>query len=98
MRHTTFSMAAIGNCQIIRRLSGALLALLLAASAQGQIVINEIMADNNAALADEDGSFPDWIEIYNAGAADVDLNGWSLGSTNLARIPNPSQWSFPSTN
>ena len=37
----------------------------------GRIVINEIVA-----VAADDG--PNWIELYNAGGADVDLTGWSM--------------------
>jgi predicted extracellular nuclease len=38
------------------------------------IVINEIM-QNPAAVGDADG---EWFELYNAGAADVDINGWTI--------------------
>ena len=34
-------------------------------------VISEFMADNNTTLADEDGQFSDWIEIYNPAAAAI---------------------------
>jgi len=39
------------------------------------LVINEIMASNQSALADPDGidEFDDWIEIYNAGTTPVDM-------------------------
>src|ERR1051325_7348161 len=98
MRPTESTMAATGRCSVLPSFTGLLLALLLAVSARGQVVINEIMADNNVSLADEHGPFPAWIEIYNTGGADINLPGWSLGITNLARIPNPTQWAFPSTN
>lgn len=41
------------------------------------IVLNEIMADNLAAV-DHAGTHPDWLELYNAGSTTVDLTGWSL--------------------
>jgi hypothetical protein len=68
--------------------------LVLAHSAKAQIVISEFMADNKSTLADENGQFPDWIEIYNTSASTVNLNGWSLtdDSTHQAR------WIFPGTN
>src|SRR5439155_20933259 len=68
--------------------------LVLACSARAQIIISEFMADNKAALADENGQFPDWIEIYNTSASTVNLNGWSLTDdpTHQAR------WFFPATN
>ena len=68
--------------------------LVLARPAFAQITISEFMADNKSALADENGLFPDWIEIYNTGASTVNLNGWSLTDdpTHQAR------WFFPATN
>src|ERR1041385_5823920 len=74
MRHTESSTAATGRGSILRCFPGLLLVLLLCAvSARGQVVINEIVADNNLSLADEDGAFSDWIEIYNTGGVDVNL-------------------------
>ncbi len=43
------------------------------------VVLNEIMAQNTATLADPaDGDFDDWIELHNAGASAVDLTGYFL--------------------
>lgn len=57
-----------------------------------QVVINEFMASNASTLAESDfGEFADWVELHNAGAAPVDLAGWTL-TDNLAR---PAKWSFP---
>lgn len=43
----------------------------------GQSVkINELMASNSTSYLDETGSDEDWIELYNAGAAAVDLGGY----------------------
>jgi len=39
------------------------------------LVINEFMASNDAAYADENGEFDDWIEIYNPSDFDLDLAG-----------------------
>ncbi|MBP7829188.1 MAG: lamin tail domain-containing protein [Kiritimatiellae bacterium] len=62
--------------------------------ARAAVRISEFMADNQAALLDEDGDYSDWIEIYNSGPADVDLGGWSLtDDTN-----QPAKWAFPPTN
>jgi hypothetical protein len=57
-------------------------------------MISEFMALNNSTLQDEDGSYSDWIELYNPGTNAVDLTGWYLStwSTNL------TQWQFPATN
>lgn len=49
------------------------------AESQGDnIVINEIMASNESVVADQDGEFDDWIELYNKSDQDVDLSGWYL--------------------
>ncbi|HEX5221031.1 MAG TPA: immunoglobulin-like domain-containing protein [Verrucomicrobiae bacterium] len=58
------------------------------------VIISEFMAKNTFTLADEDGDYSDWIEIYNAGDSAVDLNGWSL-TDNPAQL---TKWRFPATN
>jgi hypothetical protein len=40
--------------------------------------INEFMALNQKTLADEDGDFSDWIEVYNPSETAVNLLGWAL--------------------
>jgi hypothetical protein len=55
------------------------------------VVINELMADNNAAVQSTDGTYPDWVELFNTGDYSVDLSGMYL-TDNLA---NPT-WQFPS--
>jgi len=42
------------------------------------VVINEFMADNDAAVESPYGTYPDWIELYNWGDATVDLSGMYL--------------------
>ncbi len=42
------------------------------------LVIGELMADNDATLADEDLEFSDWIELSNPTDETVDLEGWYL--------------------
>ncbi|KAA3655941.1 MAG: hypothetical protein DWQ04_32535, partial [Chloroflexi bacterium] len=45
----------------------------------GTLFINEFMADNDTTLQDPDGTgYPDWFEIYNAGATEIDLQGMYL--------------------
>jgi hypothetical protein len=39
------------------------------------LYINEFMADNDAIVADEQGEFDDWIELYNANSTAVDVGG-----------------------
>jgi hypothetical protein len=59
--------------------------------AGGGIVISEIMASNNETVVDEDGDYPDWIELYNSGSESVNLEGWGLSDDALV----PFQWVFP---
>jgi spore coat protein CotH len=44
----------------------------------GDIVINEFMASNDATIADQDGDFDDWVELYNKGTESVDISGYTL--------------------
>ncbi len=57
----------------------------------GDLVINEFMASNDETVADQDGEYDDWIELYNNGAASVDLEGYYLSddATDLTK------WAFP---
>ncbi|MEO0469020.1 MAG: lamin tail domain-containing protein [Bacteroidota bacterium] len=52
------------------------MALLPATSLIAQLLINELMADNASVIADPNGEYEDWIEIYNAGGSPVDLMGY----------------------
>ena len=42
------------------------------------LTISEVMTSNKATLADEDGAFPDWVELQNTGEEPVSLAGCSL--------------------
>ena len=42
------------------------------------LVINELLALNNATNVDEAGQYEDWIELYNTGTATIDLEGFQL--------------------
>jgi hypothetical protein len=59
--------------------------------AQPGVVINEIMSSNQSSMADEDGDYPDWIELYNAGSDTVNLEGWGLSDNYML----PFKWVFP---
>ncbi len=54
-------------------------------------MITEFMASNSSTLADEDGEYSDWLEIYNPGPAAVDLSGWYLTDDSA----DLEKWSFP---
>ncbi|MEL7221485.1 MAG: lamin tail domain-containing protein, partial [Bacteroidota bacterium] len=48
------------------------------------------MSSNTSVIADEAGEFDDWIEIYNAGATPVDLNGYYISDD----FSEPDQFQF----
>src|SRR5439155_10087880 len=69
--------------------------LLLSSSLSAQnVIISEFMASNSRTLADEDGDFSDWIELYNTTTNTVDLNGWYLSDSRST----PTKWRIPATN
>ncbi len=56
------------------------------------VVINELMPLNGSFMADMDGDYSDWIELYNAGDVEVDLSGFGLTDD----FSLPFKWTFPS--
>lgn len=59
----------------------------------GDLVINEFMASNQTAFADQNGEFDDWIEIHNPGSSPVSMLDVFL--TDNLNMPN--KWAFPDT-
>lgn len=55
------------------------------------VVINEVMASNTKTLADPQGGYDDWIELYNAGDTAVELTGMYL--TDDPALPR--KWRIP---
>jgi uncharacterized protein (TIGR03437 family) len=63
------------------------------APATGQLLVNEIMADNDGAFPDPDepGAYDDWFEVYNPGTSAVNMSGMYItDNTN-----NPTKWKVP---
>lgn len=58
------------------------------------LVINEVLADNNGGLSDEDGEYTDWIEIYNYGEGEINLKGYGITND----LEEPFYWTFPDIN
>ena len=58
----------------------------------GDIVINEFMASNDTTVADQDGEYDDWVELYNNSASAIDISGYRL-SGDLSGL---SSFTFPS--
>ena len=57
----------------------------------GVLVINEIVASNVSVLRDEDGDYPDFIEIYNTSSRSVDLSNYALSDDPAS----PLKFRFP---
>ena len=55
------------------------------------VVINELMADNDNIIADPQGDFDDWLELYNTSNSPVVLTGLYLSD----KEDNPTKWQFP---
>ena len=55
------------------------------------LTITEFMSQNRSILQDQDGDYPDWIEIYNATSDEVSLDGWFLTDDH----DDLTKWKFP---
>lgn len=55
------------------------------------IVLNEVMAKNDAAFADPQDEYDDWIELKNTSRVAIDLAGMYLSDNS----DNPLKWQFP---
>ena len=51
---------------------------LLLAQNNVTVVINELMADNETAVADNEGDFDDWIELHNTLNVPMDVSNYGL--------------------
>jgi gliding motility-associated-like protein len=71
-----------------------LAAVLNANKAEAQVLINEYCAANVAVNTDNFGENSDWIELYNAGVAAVNLNGYWLSD----KVADIQKWQIPAIN
>lgn len=57
-----------------------------------QLLINEIVVENDVYFVDPDEALetPDWVELYNPGAAPVSLDGVRLPTTRMSRCASHS--------
>jgi len=84
---------------MVRRLTQAWCVVLLTAIGAGPVMgqgevplaINEVMASNDATIADAQGEYDDWIEIYNSGETPFDLGGMYLTDD----LDDPTKWRLP---
>lgn len=79
------------NLQFVLAVGAVLACFGVTRSRASDLIISEIMADNASTIADEDGDFSDWVEIYNTSDAPVSLAGWYLTDT----TKNLKRWQFP---
>lgn len=54
------------------------------------LVINEIITSNSSVITDDDGSFEDWVELYNGTPDTISLEGYGLTDNS-----NLFKWVFP---
>ena len=57
----------------------------------GQLIINELMADNGQTVSDEDGDFGDWIELHNRSSHPIWLADYFLSDD----LTDPKKWQLP---
>ena len=57
----------------------------------GALVINEICASSITTLRDEDGEYPDWIELHNTSSRAIDLSDYALSDSPDSLV----KWRFP---
>jgi hypothetical protein len=56
------------------------------------LIITEVMPSNKTTIADNNGNFNDYIEIYNKSDKAIDLTGYGLSDDTLKVL----KWKFPS--
>ncbi len=80
---------------VMRLLSFLLIAFFFscafAVDPESDIIITEIMASNSGTISDEDGDYPDWIELYNRGDVSVSIKDWGLSDDESDLF----KWVFP---
>ena len=56
------------------------------------VVINELMSSNSITIADEDGDYSDWIELFNPQDTSINLSGYGISDSKS----DPFKWIFHS--
>ena len=56
------------------------------------LVISEVQALNQSTVTDENGDYPDWFEVFNAGASSQSLSG-CYATDDATEL---TKWRFPS--
>jgi len=73
----TYLASVIGSCDPV--------------DVDGAVLINEVMADNDAVIPDGMGEYDDWFEIFNPADTSVDMSFWFASDD----VTEPRKWIFP---
>ena len=65
--------------------------LLACAPVRAQLVLSEVCSRNHGTWSTVDGEFPDWVEVHNSGATDIQLADHFLSNDHA----QPFQWRLP---
>jgi hypothetical protein len=77
---TTLTISAASNGLIIGQPSTINIGISEPAVALPSLFINELQSLNTTTIADSNGEYDDWIELYNSGSQDVNLGGMFLSN------------------
>ena len=61
-------------------------------AAESALVLSEVMASNKGSVPDENGDYPDWVELKNTGSTTLDIAGFGLTDDFTAGV----KYVFPS--
>ena len=75
----------------MKKILHSLLFLSFALSSKSQVELSEISITNISSIADEDNEYQDWLEIRNAGATAININGFGVSDDPLI----PFKWTCP---
>ncbi len=90
---TLYGLSIRQCCHLILISVISLVLIPLATADVTDLRINELVADNNATIADESNQYDDWFEIINTGSTQVNLEGLYLTDN-----PDlPTFWECPDT-
>lgn len=78
---------SVGSFFILSAITLAVVFLTVKASETPSVIITEVCSNNFSAFKSSDGRHPDYIELYNAGARDVSLEGLCLSMENELSEP-----------
>ena len=66
------------NYLLIRSILFVAIKLIFIQVVTAQLIINEISSNNKSTLQDNEGDYPDWIELFNESTDTVNLNGYTI--------------------